>query len=107
MSDKTKELNRLINRMYRQLGKDLYDDLKKDKVSIRQYKKSSKAIDEVIKTIRSLEISMDNLEDEDMKVVIPPEMDEDGLYHYKFCAACKAGNNPEATHCIRCGEALE
>lgn len=106
MSDKAKELNRVINRMYRQLGKDLYDDLKKDRVNIRKYKKGSKAIDNVIKAIRTLEITMDNLEDGDMKVVMPPEMDDEGLYHYKFCPACNAGNNPEATHCIRCKEAL-
>ena len=102
MDNQTKELNHVINMMYRQLGKDLFDDLKNDKVNIRQYKNKSKRIENVIKAIQTLEISMDNLEDEDMKVVIPPEMDDEGLYHYKFCPSCNAGNNPEATHCIRC-----
>ncbi len=106
MSDQIKALNHVINMMYRQLGKELYDDLKNDKVNIRGYKKHSRKIDNVIKAIRELEINMDNLDDDDMKVVKPPEQDENGLYHYKFCKGCNAGNSPEATHCIRCGEAL-
>lgn len=104
--DKNRELNHVINMMYRQLGKDLYDDLKKDKVNIKKYKSQSHKIDNVIKALRTLEISMDSVEDEDMKVIKKPEKGEDGLYQYRFCKACNAGNNPEATHCIRCGGQL-
>lgn len=102
MDKQEKELNHVINMMYRQLGKDLYEDLKNDKVNIHHYKNKSKRIDNVIKAIRTLEINMDNLDDVDMKVVIAPEMDDEGYYMYKFCPSCNAGNNPEATHCIRC-----
>lgn len=106
MDDKRKELNHVINMMYRQLGKDLFDDLKEDKVNIRSYRKQSRMIDNVIKAVRQLEIDMDNLEDADMKIIKAPEQDENGLYQYRFCSKCSAGNNPDATHCMRCGEEL-
>ncbi len=106
MDAKRKELNHVINMMYRQLGKDLHDDLEVGKVNIKKYKSVSKKIDNVKKAIRLLEIEMDGLEaeDEDMKVIKGPEQDAEGLYLYKFCPHCNAGNNPEATHCIRCHE---
>lgn len=106
MSDQYKELNHVVNMLYRQLGKEVFNDLNNDKVNIKKYKSRSKKIENVIKAIRTLEISMDSVEDEDMKVVMPPEKDDDGLYHYKFCSSCNAGNNPQASHCIRCGKAL-
>ena len=106
MNEKTRELNHVINMMYRQLGKDLFDDLKKDKVNIRKYKNQSRHIDNVIKAMRSIEISTDKMHDEDMKIIKSPEPNEEGLFHFKFCLSCNAGNNPEATHCIRCHEPL-
>ncbi len=106
MSNQYKELNHLVNMLYRQLGKELFDDLKNDKVNIRKYKSRSKKIENVMKAIRSQGISMDSVEDEDMKVVLAPEKDEEGLYHYKFCPSCNAGNNPEATQCMRCGKEI-
>lgn len=107
MADQSRELNHVINMMYRQLGKELFDDLKKDQVNIRKYRSRSRRIENVIKALRSLEINMDSVEDEDMKVIKAPEKDADGLYQYVFCNVCNAGNNPEATHCIRCGSDLE
>ena len=106
MSDQYKELNHVVNMLYRQLGKELHDDLKNDKVNIRKYKSQTKKIENVIKAIRSLEISMDSVEDDDMKVILAPEQDDEGLFHYKLCSSCKAGNNPEASHCIRCGKEI-
>ena len=106
MKEQKRELNHLINMMYRQLGKDLYDDLKKDQVNIRKYRNLSRKIDNVIHAMESLEEPGDAPMDDDMKVLKKPEMGEDGLYQYLFCPHCNAGNSPEATHCIRCHEPL-
>ena len=107
MDNQAKALNRMINRLYRQLGKDLYDDLKKDQVNIRHYRNKSKHIDQVIQELHDLVMRVDKDEDEGEKVILAPEMDNEGLFHYKFCPSCQAGNNPEATHCIRCEAPLE
>ena len=106
MEDKRKELNGLINRMYRQLGKDLFDDLNKERLNVDQYKKAAKKIDHVISAYYSLGDVQESSDDDDMKVVAPPEKDDEGLYQFLFCQSCHAGNNPEATHCLRCNEPL-
>ncbi|PKM55120.1 MAG: hypothetical protein CVV00_05290 [Firmicutes bacterium HGW-Firmicutes-5] len=109
MDEKRKELNSLINRMYRQLGKQVYNDLKSDYLSIKNYKKLADKIHANIKAIELLDITSDQAVDiEDLDDVVygdetlTPVMNEDGVYEYRFCPSCQAGNHPDAIYCIRC-----
>lgn len=107
MDQKRKEINHQINKMYRQLGKTLYDDLNKDHLNVSKYKRYSGKIDKMIRTINSLDIEMDNIEEvleEEVfeEEIFEPAMTGDGIRIYKFCPQCNAGNHPEATRCVRC-----
>ncbi|PKM67995.1 MAG: hypothetical protein CVU95_04940 [Firmicutes bacterium HGW-Firmicutes-2] len=109
MDEKRKELNSLINRMYRQLGKQVYNDLESDHLSIINYKKLADKIRSNIKAIQLLDITLDyesNEEDIDDVIygdeTLTPVMNNEGIYEYRFCPACQAGNHPDAIYCIRC-----
>ncbi|MDF1618550.1 zinc ribbon domain-containing protein [Petrocella sp. FN5] len=109
MDEKRKELNSLINRMYRQLGKQVYNDLEKDHLSISSYKKLVDKIRSNINAIHLLDITLDHeSEDEALDDLsygdesLIPVMNDDGVYEYRFCPACQAGNHPDAIYCIRC-----
>lgn len=107
MDPKRKEINHSINMLYRQLGKVVYDDLKKDKLSISGYKKRAGKIDALIRTLRYLEVDMDNVEEtEEQLEVLEPAMNEEGIQMYRFCSNCNAGNHPDAKRCVRCGEPM-
>ncbi|PKM56579.1 MAG: hypothetical protein CVU98_10525 [Firmicutes bacterium HGW-Firmicutes-3] len=109
MDEKRKELNSLINRMYRQLGKQVYNDLEKDHLSISNYKKLADKIRSNINAIQLLDITLDQeLDIEDFDDAdygdepLTPIMNDEGVYEYRFCPSCQAGNHPDAIYCIRC-----
>lgn len=64
MENERKELNHKINMLYRQLGKNVYDDLKQDRLKVKEYKKQTKAIKSLVKAICMLDIEMDSVEEE-------------------------------------------
>ena len=109
MDEKRKELNSLINRMYRQLGKQVYNDLEGDYLSIKNYKKQAEKIRANIKAIQLLDITLDQEQDREEfdaadygEETLTPVMNDEGVYEYRFCPACQAGNHPDAIYCIRC-----
>jgi hypothetical protein len=109
MDEKRKELNSLINRMYRQLGKQVYNDLESDHLSIINYKKLADKIRSNIKAIQLLDITLDYESNEEViddviygDETLTPVMNNEGVYEYRFCPACQAGNHPDAIYCIRC-----
>jgi len=109
MDEKRKELNSLINRMYRQLGKQVYNDLEGDYLSIKNYKKLAEKIRANIKVIQLLDNTLDHKSDEENiegisygEETLTPVMNDEGVYEYRFCPECQAGNHPDAIYCIRC-----
>lgn len=108
MEEKRREINHAINMMYRQLGKAVYDDLKKDKLNVSAYNRRINKIDGLIKTIRFMEVDMDNVEEPiaETTQTSEPVVNNEGIHVYRFCNECNAGNHPEATECIRCGQKL-
>lgn len=105
------EFNRRINQLYRQLGKEIYDENKEKKLN-RKQKKLIKLIDYNIMLAKRLEDDeIDSNDDEgvelpDGAIVLEPEVNEDGLKVYMFCPNCQTGNNPKSTHCIKCNMSL-
>ena len=96
--------NQEINRLYRQLGKEIYFDERQD---LSFNRKERKLIKSIKKNIQKIE----KLKDRDISVstealILEPEMNEAGIYEYVFCPQCRAGNNPKSTHCIRCNQPL-
>lgn len=111
MDQKRKEVNHEINMRYRQLGKKLYDDLKKDHLNVSHYKKEMRKIDGLVKLTILLDVKMEGVDEPicpDVQDVEPKTMTNDeGVTIYRFCSQCQAGNHPEATNCVRCGAVLE
>jgi hypothetical protein len=96
--------NQEINRLYRQLGKEIYFDERQEHSFTRKQRKLIKSIKKNIQKI-------EKLKDRDITVstealILEPEMNDDGFYEYVFCPQCQAGNNPKSTHCIRCNQPL-
>lgn len=101
------EYNRKINQLYRQLGKEIYEENQDKKLNHKQ-KKLVKRIDQNIKLAKSLE--GDEIEGSALPIgaiVLEPEANEDGLMMYLFCPHCQTGNNPKSTHCIKCNNSLK
>lgn len=90
------ELNRNINRLYRQLGKLVYEKEKGSNLDEKIGLLISK-LDEAVAKIEAFS---------EPKVILSPETNEDGIGLYKFCKNCRVGNNPKSTHCVQCGEKL-
>lgn len=100
MSISKNELNKQINKLYRQLGKEVFEKSQYDNnFQIRDVKHIINKIDNKIKKIKVIS-------DKDDVRILEPESGDDGIILYRFCKKCKAGNNPESTHCIRCKEKL-
>ncbi|WZL80261.1 hypothetical protein QBE53_10635 [Vallitaleaceae bacterium 9-2] len=96
--------NQEINRLYRQLGKELFFDEREELPFSRKQRKLIKSIQKNIQKI-------EKLKDHDISVstealILEPEKNNDGFYEYVFCPQCQAGNNPKSTHCIRCNQPL-
>lgn len=92
-------INRSINRCFRQLGKQVYEDLMNEQK--KDYQKVVKKINQKIEALNALAYKLD-VEIIDEKTIYEPEQNQEGLYLYNFCSVCHAGNNPKSTHCIRC-----
>ena len=99
MSANRQTLNKEINLLYRQLGKEIVDSNAYEHLSSKQ-KKIIKRIKENILSIETLMKIPENA------IILEPEKNSDGLMVYKFCNACKTGNNPNSTHCIHCYSSL-
>jgi ribosomal protein L40E len=101
VTNNKKEINKKINMLYRQLGKEIYDS-KREYIKIKDYKhilnKIEKNIDRLESMFNEINIKFEGGE----QIIIKPEANENGIFLYKFCKKCNAGNNPESTHCIRC-----
>lgn len=97
--DQIQKTNQAINKLYRQLGKEIYDS--------RIYgKKNSEKIESLIKKLNYNISKISKLRQQEKKVVLKPEINEDGTSFYVFCKECRAGNHPDSSHCIRCGRKL-
>lgn len=104
------ELNVAINRLYRQLGKEVYQQA-------ILAEKDAKKIDKIIKKINQKIEMIEKLQDHNSiegilgemteKIILKPEKNDEGIPLYVFCKSCKVGNHPDSTHCIRCEEALK
>lgn len=90
------EVNRSINRLYRQLGKLVYEK-EKGRGDEEKIQACIAKLDEAIAKIEAFS---------EPKVILAPEKTEEGIGLYKFCKHCRVGNNPKSTHCIQCGEKL-
>jgi hypothetical protein len=95
--------------MYRQLGKQVYNDLGSNHLAINNYKRLADKIHANIKAIQLLDITLDReIGKEDLNdaeygdETLTPVMNDEGVYEYRFCPACQAGNHPDAIYCIRC-----
>lgn len=97
-----RDLNKEINLLYRQLGKEVYQD-SNIKLSLKQ-KRIKRKIQKKIESIETLRFSEVTVSSD--AVILEPETDENGMMQFVFCKNCKAGNHPESSHCIRCGQAL-
>lgn len=98
------DLNKKINKLFRQLGRDVYVNSKAGRLKTSEIDKTVKKIDKNIHAIEVLKSEQSF--QEDVKIILTPEINEDGLGLYFFCEKCKVGNNPASTHCIKCGTAL-
>ena len=101
------EYNRKINQLYRQLGKEIYEENQVNKLNHKQ-KNIVKRINHNIKLIKSL--VSDEVHDSALPkgaIILEPEANEDGLMMYLFCPHCQTGNNPKSTHCIKCNDSLK
>lgn len=99
MSANRQTLNKEINLLYRQLGKEIVDSNTYEHLTSKQ-KKMIKRIKENILSIEKLEKLPEDA------IILEPEKNSDGLMVYKFCSTCKTGNNPNSTHCIHCHSSL-
>lgn len=100
------EYNRRINQLYRQLGKEVYEDNKDKKVN-RKQKKLIKLIDHNIMLVNRLDDEGEDKEVAEEMIILEPEANGDGIMVYKFCPHCHTGNNPNSTHCIKCHKELK
>lgn len=98
------ELNLEINKLYRQLGKEVYESQQNGETTTVIFKKRFKQIEKRIQRIEKMNFEGVTMETE--KIVLEPEVNKDGIGMYQFCKKCRVGNNPLSTHCISCGEAL-
>ena len=106
MEDKQR-YNRKINKLYRQLGKDIYDQ-KKDINLNHKHKKLIKLIDHnIMLANKSEDDEKDIVKLPGDAIVLEPKANEDGLIVYFFCPYCHTGNNPDSTHCIKCNRSLK
>lgn len=96
--EKIELLNKKINKLFRQLGKDVYNSTKEGRFKTKDIDKTINKIDKYIKEIESI-----NSE----KIILSPEKNEEGLSLLLFCKKCHVGNNPASTHCIKCGAKLK
>lgn len=103
--EKIEDLNKKINRLFRQLGRDVYLNSKAKSLNPNAYKKTLKKIDKNILAIEALE-GIQQKDEDAFKIILQPEKSEDGLGMYFFCKKCRVGNNPVSTHCIKCGTQL-
>ncbi|MBC7960583.1 MAG: hypothetical protein H7X94_11990 [Vallitaleaceae bacterium] len=103
--EKIEDLNKKINQLYRQLGKNVYTSSKAEGLSIKEIHKMVKKIDQCIHNIEMLK-SESLGEEVEVKTILPPEKNEQGFGVYYFCKKCSVGNNPASTHCINCGMKL-
>jgi len=104
MNTHYKMLNREINRLYRQLGKVVYEGNN----HLNNQRKIKAIISRLDKKIQQIE----SVEEERIKLpnnakILEPEKNEDGLMVYYFCSHCKTGNNPKSTHCMHCYNELK
>lgn len=104
--EKIEDLNKNINKLYRQLGKDVYTSSKAGGLNTNAIDKMVKKIDKNIQTIEAIKSGTIENKNEEHKVILQPEKNEDGFALYVFCKECRVGNNPASTHCIKCGVQL-
>lgn len=97
-------LNKKINKLFRQLGRDVYVNSKLGELKSSKIEKMVKKIDISIQAIEILKNDQTN--EEEIKIILPPEKNEEGIGLYFFCKHCRVGNNPASTHCIKCGTQL-
>lgn len=99
-----RDINNEINKLYRQLGKEIFFDADIEYPFNRKQKSIMKQIRKRIDQIEKLKVEDISLTSE--AVILEPEQNEDGIMIYKFCDTCGVGNNPESTHCIKCNQPL-
>jgi hypothetical protein len=118
-----KQMNKDINLLYRQLGKEICQTMKSEQLP----RKSQKIIKQINKKIQIIEksvpvsnkkhtlINKDLIKSTEDTItpqiplnasILQPEANEDGLIMYKFCTNCHTGNNPKSTHCLGCYQPL-
>lgn len=97
-----RELNMSINRLYRQLGKEVYEQVVS---GVKDEKKTEKLIKKIGQNIDKIE-NMKS-EEELQNIILPPKANEGDMPLYIFCKSCRVGNHPDSTHCIRCGVSLK
>ena len=95
-----KKTNSDINKLYRQLGKEIYDNANKGVVYIKDYNNIINKIDKKIEKLKADTINKNK------KTILKPAESEEGIMMYRFCKSCRTGNNPQSTHCIRCKKEL-
>jgi seryl-tRNA synthetase len=103
-----KLINHRINMLYRQLGKNLYEDKQRIASLSKEQNKLIKQIETMIEKLSKVEENREeyaNKLPEDATILAPTKND-DGYYLYRFCPKCQVGNNPESTHCSKCYEPL-
>lgn len=110
---KIKNQKKIINYLYRKLGKITFTHINQ-KDNSNNYKKYVKETCLQIRNrkriIKDLEIKKSNIEDEQAKLyeapstAPEPQINSQGYCIYKFCAKCQTGNNPDAKICIYCGQ---
>jgi len=97
MTKERKELNHQINRLYRQLGKKVYEDLQKNQLNIKTYQGQKEMIETYIAGIKKIDGDKEIVREEK-----EPVMSKEGIPVYKFCPVCHVGNHPEAVRCSQC-----
>ncbi len=103
------DLNKKINKLFRQLGKDVYVNTKSGNLKAKDIEKTVIKIDKNIQAIEALKNKLNsdsNFQDE-IKIILTPEKNDEGIGFYFFCKKCRVGNNPASTHCIKCGNPLK
>lgn len=104
MKKSRQELNREINLLYRQLGKEIFEaDMIYDRLN-KQQKKIVKNIQKRIEVVATY--ANDEMQLNSEAIILDPETNEDGLKVLSFCPYCGVGNNPNSTHCIQCNKKL-
>lgn len=104
MPKERKELNKEINLLYRQLGKDIFSETDTEYPFNRRQKTIIKNLKKRIDKIERLRVEEISLTSE--ATILEPEANEEGIMVYSFCSHCGVGNNPASTHCIKCNQPL-